>query len=170
MGGRGGEGGELLAICVGEPQLTDVFCLACRSKQDIYWIGFVSYFGLYRRQTSQQCTILVPGFVAPKPSRTRTSRPIFLVPLFGSPCPICYNGFLFIKAILLYVKIYFLNRLVYKKMTFDQMRIGKCYRISFNCCNTVLCRLLNSVNLLCLYVCIYTNKYYYYIVEEYYVK
>ena len=64
-------------------------------------------------------------------------------------------------------KFYFLNRLLYKKMAFDQMRIGKFYHIS---CNTVLCRLFNSVNPLCLYVCMYTNKYYYYyynIVEEY---
>ena len=70
------------------------------------------------------------------------------------------------NAILLCVKIYFLNRLLYKKMTFDQMRIGKFYHI---CCNTLLCRLFNSVNPLCLYVCIYTNKYYYYynIEEEY---
>ena len=52
------------------------FCLACCGKQDVYWIGFVSDFGLYRRQTSQQGTILVPGLVAPKPSSTRTSRPI----------------------------------------------------------------------------------------------
>ena len=49
--------------------------LSCLAK---YWIGFVSDFGLYRRQTSQQGTILVPGLVAPKPSRTRTSRLIFL--------------------------------------------------------------------------------------------
>ena len=42
-----------------------------------YWIGFISDFGLYKRQTSQQGTILVPGLVAPKPSRTWTSRPIF---------------------------------------------------------------------------------------------
>ena len=53
-------------------------------------------------------------------------------------------------------------------MTFDQMRIGKFYHTS---CNTVLCRILNSVNpLCCMYVhCIYTNKYYYYynIVEEF---
>ena len=46
--------------------LTCRFCLACYGKQDIYWIGFVSDFGLYRRQTSQQGTILVPGLVAPK--------------------------------------------------------------------------------------------------------
>ena len=124
-----------------------------------YWIGFVSDFGLYRHQTSQQGTILVPGLVAPKPSRTWTSRPIFrpghLVPLFGSHRPIFYNGFLFINAILLCVKIYFLNRLLY---------IGKFYHIS---CNTVLFRLFNSVNPLCLYVCIYTNKYYYNTVEEF---
>ena len=51
------------------------------------------------------------------------------------------------------------------------MRIGKFYHIS---CNIVLCRLLNSVNSLCLYVCIYTNDYYSYyyyyyvvVVEEY---
>ena len=40
-------------------------------------LAFVSDFGFYRRQTSQQGTILVPGLVALKPSRTRTSRPIF---------------------------------------------------------------------------------------------
>ena len=55
------------------------FCLAWYGKQDIYWIGFVSDFGLYRRQTSQQGTILVPDLVAPKPSRTWTSRPISFV-------------------------------------------------------------------------------------------
>ena len=50
----------------------------------IYWMFFFFFFffffsdfGLYRRQTSQQGTILVPGLVAPKPSRTKTSRPIF---------------------------------------------------------------------------------------------
>ena len=42
------------------------------------------------------------------------------------------------------------------------MRIGNFYHIS---CNSVLRRLFNSVNV---YVCIYTNEYYYYyIVEEY---
>ena len=54
--------------------------------------------------------------------------------------------------ILLRVKIYFLNLLLYKKMTFDQMHIGKFYHIR---CNTVLCRLFNSVNPLCLFVCMY---------------
>ena len=33
------------------------------------------------------------------------------------------------------------------------MHIGKFYHIS---CNTLLCRLFNSVNALCLYVCLYT--------------
>ena len=42
-----------------------IFCLACYGEQDVYWIGFVSDFGLYRRQTSQHGTILVPGLVAP---------------------------------------------------------------------------------------------------------
>ena len=55
-----------------------------------------------------------------------------------------------INAILLCVKIYFLNRLLDKKITFDQMHIGKFYHVS---CNTVLCRLFNSANPLCLYVC-----------------
>ena len=32
------------------------FCLACHGKQDIYLIGFVSYFVLYRRETSMQDT------------------------------------------------------------------------------------------------------------------
>ena len=53
-------------------------------------------------------------------------------------------------------------------MTFDQMNIGKFYH-NYKL-NTVLCGLFNSVNPLCLYVCIYTNKYNYYyynIVEEY---
>ena len=40
-----------------------------------------------------------------------------------------------------------------KKITFDRMHIGKFYHIS---CNAVLCRLFNSVNPLCLYVCIHT--------------
>ena len=49
------------------------------------------------------------------------------------------------------------------------MRIGKFYHIS---CNTVLCRLFNTVNPLCMYVCMYVciymnNYYYYYIVEEF---
>ena len=52
------------------------YCLACYG---LYWIGFASDFGLYRRQTSQQGTILVPGLVTPKPSRTRTSHPIFFL-------------------------------------------------------------------------------------------
>ena len=64
-------------------------------------------------------------------------HPGHLVPLFGSPRPILYNGFYFFNAILLCVKIYFLNRLLY---------IGKFYHIS---CNTVLFRLFNSV---CIYV------------------
>ena len=51
-------------------------------------------------------------------------------------------------------EIYFLNRLLY---------IGKFYHIS---CNTVLFRVFNSVNPLCLYVYIYTNKYYYYYTVE----
>ena len=65
------------------------FCLACYGKQDIYWIGFVSDLGLYRRKTSQQGTILVPGPVAPKRSRTWTSPSIVSS---GSSCPIFYNG------------------------------------------------------------------------------
>ena len=48
-------------------------------KQDIYWIGFVSDFGLYRRQTSQEGTIKVLRLVGPKPSRTRTSLFFFFV-------------------------------------------------------------------------------------------
>ena len=32
------------------------FFLSCYGKQDFYWIGFVSHFGLYRRQTSEQGT------------------------------------------------------------------------------------------------------------------
>ena len=34
------------------PGLTGVMfcCLSCFSKQDIYWIGFISGFGFYRRQ------------------------------------------------------------------------------------------------------------------------
>ena len=35
------------------PDLSYTFCLAC----DIYRIGFVSDFGLYRRQTSKQGTM-----------------------------------------------------------------------------------------------------------------
>ena len=67
-----------------------------------YWIGFVSDFGLYRRQTSQQGTILVPRLVAPKPSHTWTSRPIFfrpghLVPPFGSPLPILLLLFFYVS-------------------------------------------------------------------------
>ena len=99
------------------------------------------------------------GTCRAKPSRTRTSRPIFrpghLVPLFGSPRPIFYNGVEIINAIILCVKIYFLNLLLYKKRTFDQMHIGKFYHKS---CNTVLCRLFNSVNLLCLFVCMYIHE------------
>ena len=61
----------------------------------------------------------------------------------GHLVPSFIMGFLkFINAILSCVKIYFLNRLLY---------IGKFYHIS---CNTVLFRLFNSVNPLCLYVCI----------------
>ena len=87
-------------FCCDRPQsLFLYFCLACYG---FYWIGFVSDFGLYRRQTSQQGTILVPGLVAPKPSRTRTSRHIFrpghLVQLFGSPHLIFYNGVYFIMG------------------------------------------------------------------------
>ena len=77
----------------------------------------------------------------------------FFVPVisyhFGSLRPIFYNGVLFISASFLFVKIYFQNRLLYKKMTFDQMHIGKFYHLN---CNTVLCRLFNSVNPLCLFV------------------
>ena len=40
------------------------------------------------------------------------------------------------------------------KLTFDQMHIDKFYHIS---CNTVLCRLFNSVKPLCLYVCMSRN-------------
>ena len=123
-----------------------------------YWIGFVSDFGLYRRQTSQQGTILVPGLFAPKPARTWTSRPIFLSGSSRTTFRVTSSHLLlFINAILLCVKICFLNRLLY---------IGKFYHIS---CNTALRRLFNSVNPLCLYVCIYTNKYYYYYntVEEF---
>ena len=72
----------------------------------------------------------------------------------GHLVPSFMMGFKFINAILLCVKIYVLNRLLDKKITFDQMHIGKSYHIS---CNTVLCILFNSMNLLCLYVCIYTN-------------
>ena len=54
--------------------------------------GFVSDFGLYRRQTSQQGTILVPGLVVPG-HLVPFFRPGHLVPLFGSPRPIFYNGF-----------------------------------------------------------------------------
>ena len=43
----------------------------------------------------------------------------------------------------------FLSGLLYKKMTFDQMHIGKFYHLN---CNTVLCRLFNCVNPLCLFV------------------
>ena len=50
-------------------------------------------------------------------------------------------------------QIYFLNRLLDKKITFDQMHIGF-YHIS---CNTVLCRLFNNVNPLCLFGCISMN-------------
>ena len=53
----------------------------------------------------------------------------------------------------MFVKIYFLNWLLYKKMT-DQMHIGKFYHLN---CNTVPCRLFNSVNPLCLFV--YYNVY-----------
>ena len=99
------------------------------------------------------------GTCRAKPSRTRTSRPIFrpghLVSLFGSPRPVIYNGAGIINAILLCVKIYFLNRLLYEKRTFDQMHIGKFYHIS---CNNVRCRLFNSVNPLCLFVCMYIHE------------
>ena len=77
------------------------------------------------------------------------------VPLFGSPRPIFYNGVEIINAILLCVKIYFLNLLLYKKMTFDQVHIGKFYHIS---CNTVPCRLFLT-NSLCLFVCMYIHEY-----------
>ena len=31
-------------------------CLACFDKQEIYWLGFVSGFGFYRRQISKRST------------------------------------------------------------------------------------------------------------------
>ena len=70
------------------------------------------------------------GTCRAKPSRTRTFRSIFrpghLVPLFGSPRPIFYNGVGIINAILLCVKIYFLNLLLYKKRT-----LTKCILVNF---------------------------------------
>ena len=108
---------------------TYVCFLACCGKQDVYWIGFVSDFGLYRRQTSQQGTILVSGLVAPNHLVPGYLVPFFrpghLVPLFGSHRLIFFNGVEIINAILLCVKIYFLNLLLYKKMIFDKMHIGK---------------------------------------------
>ena len=38
------------------PQRPPSFCLACFGKQDIYWIGFVSGFGIYRRQSRKRST------------------------------------------------------------------------------------------------------------------
>ena len=134
------------------------FCLACHIL-DRFCFGLrliqapnkqASRAPFWFRDLSRQ-NHLVPGHLVP------FFRPGHLVPLLGSPRPIFYNGFQFIDAILLCVKIYFFNRLLY---------IGKFYHIS---CNTVLFRLFKSVNALCLYVCIYTNKYYYYYntVEEF---
>ena len=54
---------------------------------------------------------LVPGHLVP------FFRPGHFVTLFGSLRPIIYNGVLFINASFLFVKIYFLNQLLYKKMT-----------------------------------------------------
>ena len=41
---------------------------------------------------------------------------------------------------------FYVSKLTFKKMTFDQMRIGEFYHIS---CNMLMCRLFNSV---CMYV------------------
>ena len=41
------------------PSIYWIIVLLATGKQDIYWIGFVSDFGLYRRQTSQEVTIFV---------------------------------------------------------------------------------------------------------------
>ena len=40
----------------GMPMDTNGFCLDCFGKQDIYWIGFGSGFGFYRRQISKRGT------------------------------------------------------------------------------------------------------------------
>ena len=115
-----------------------------------YWIDFVSDIGLYRRKTSQQSTFLVPGLVAPKPSRTWAFRPIFFVRVIsyhfsGHLVPSFIMGFNSLMLFFYLSKFTFLNRLLY---------ISKFYHIS---CNTVLFRLFNSGNPLWLYVCIYTN-------------
>ena len=137
----------------------NISLLPCLRKQDVYWIDFVSDFGFYRRQTSQQGTLLVPGLVAPNHLVPGNLDPFFVrvfsYHFFGSPRPIFYNRVEIINAILLCVKIYFLNLLLYKKWIFDQMHIGKFYHIS---CNTVLCRLFNSVNPLCLFVSMYIHE------------
>ena len=86
-------------------------------------------------------------------------RPGHLVPSF-------IMGFNSLMLFFYVSKFTFLNRLLDKKITFDQMHIGKFYHIS---CNTMLCRLFNSVNPLCLYICMCIYEYYYYynIVEAY---
>ena len=100
------------------------------------------------------------------------SRQNHLVP--GHLIPFCRPGHLVLSFIMgfnslmlfFYMsKFTFLNRLLDKKISFDQMHFGKFYHIS---CNTVLCRLFNSVNFI-VFVCMYIYEYYYYynIVEEY---
>ena len=133
----------------------------------IYWVGFVSDFGLYRRQTSQQGPFWFRDL-----SRQNHLVSAHLVLFYRPVISYHFSGHLvpsFIMGFNLLMLFFYVSKLLFKPAIIqenDQMRIGKFYHISRN---AVLFRLFNNVNPLCLYVCIYTNnnKFYYYTVEEF---
>ena len=128
-------------------------------QQDIYWIGFVWDFSLYSHQTSQQGTILIPGLVAQKPSRTRTSRPIFSVRVIsyhfsGHLVPSFIMGF---NSLMLFFYV--------SKFTFQigyytsNWLLTECILVNFIIEVVTLCCVdFNSVNPLCLFVCMYIHE------------